>query len=169
LEIIKKFIIKSLREALTPSEEQMLQEWMAQSIQNRKLVEEMNDPKRLAEAFAKLDSLRAEQMRERVKAFSKEQKELAAQNIYIGRRGYQSRTGWLYFAASFIVLLGIGALLWLEYGKKDPAPIVKQALPQDVPAPSSSHAWITLANGQKIFIDSVPNGMFATQGNVRIE
>ena len=41
-------------------------------------------------------------------------------------------------------------------------------MPQDVTAPQSNRAMITLANGQKVFLDSAGNGALAIQGNVKL-
>ena len=38
----------------------------------------------------------------------------------------------------------------------------------DVPAPQSSKAMVTLANGQRVFLDSISNGALALQGNVKL-
>jgi ferric-dicitrate binding protein FerR (iron transport regulator) len=41
-------------------------------------------------------------------------------------------------------------------------------LPDDVQAPQSNKAMVTLANGQKVHLDSINNGALALQGNVKL-
>jgi len=70
-------------------------------------------------------------------------------------------------AASVIFLLGVSGYFLFHNKAIKPAPIAK-VLPHDVLAPRSNRAIVTLANGQKIFLDSAGNGALATQGNVKL-
>jgi hypothetical protein len=42
------------------------------------------------------------------------------------------------------------------------------AISNDVKAPQSNKAMVTLANGQQVYLDSIKNGALATQGNVTL-
>lgn len=77
------------------------------------------------------------------------------------------RFRWQAAAASVIFLLGVSAYLLFHNKTAKPAPIAKVLL-HDVKAPQSNRAIVTLANGQKVFLDSVGNGALATQGNVKL-
>lgn len=82
----------------------------------------------------------------------------------------QTRIGWKRWivAASIAGLLGVGSYLTF-FNNKEPKPETPVALaPTDVQAPTSSKAMITLANGQRVYLDSVANGELAMQGNVRL-
>ena len=71
-------------------------------------------------------------------------------------------------AAGIILLLG-GFSYFLFFNKKTTKPVqVAKVLPDDIKAPQSSRATITLANGQKVFLDSAGNGALAVQGNVKL-
>ena len=70
MQTIKELIRKRLRQTLTPAEEQALEAWMTESDENRAIVQELSDPQRLAQSFAKLDRLHPELVWERVKSFS---------------------------------------------------------------------------------------------------
>lgn len=82
----------------------------------------------------------------------------------------RTRIGWKRWivAASIAGLLGVGSYLTF-FNNKEPKPETPVALaPTDVQAPTSSKAMITLANGQRVYLDSVANGELAMQGNVRL-
>ena len=72
-------------------------------------------------------------------------------------------------AASVIFLLGLTAY-FISENKYNPANkvAVNTMLVNDVAAPGKSKASITLANGQTVLLDSLHNGVLATQGNVAI-
>lgn len=72
-------------------------------------------------------------------------------------------------AASIILMVGAGSyfLFFNKTGTKDE--IVKTTEPaKDVEAPKGTKAMITLANGEKVLLDSLTSGTLATQGNVNV-
>ena len=70
-------------------------------------------------------------------------------------------------AASVILLLVTFSYFQFFHNRTEQAQIAK-VLSSDVKAPQSNKAMITLANGQKVYLDSVGNGALATQGNVKL-
>ena len=72
-------------------------------------------------------------------------------------------------AAAIIVLLGVGAWFGWQYHAQEPevaaADVIRSA--QDI-HPGGNKAVLTLANGRKILLDSVHNGVLSTQGNTKI-
>lgn len=70
-------------------------------------------------------------------------------------------------AASVILVLAGTALYFLLPDKSNPVPDMAKAQ-LDVQAPQSSHAVITLANGNKVLLDSAVKGELALQGNVKL-
>lgn len=77
---------------------------------------------------------------------------------------------WLRYAAAVIIILGVSAYFFNFNHKKeeltvklDPAPVQ-----QEITAPTTVNAIITLENGKKIVIDSAGNGLLATQVNIRL-
>ncbi len=74
------------------------------------------------------------------------------------RRSYR----WL-AAASLLVILGAGTILFFRTQKKSPAVAVAQSL-----APGGNRAMLTLANGQQIILDSAANGQVANAGGVQV-
>ena len=71
-------------------------------------------------------------------------------------------------AASIILLLSTGTYFLVFNKSEKSTEIVKKVLPNDVKAPETNRASITLANGQKVYLDSAVNGTLAMQGNVKL-
>jgi len=79
------------------------------------------------------------------------------------------RIAWRSIAAAAGVILIVCSAGYLYLNKKQtPTEIVSAPVIQDVKAPVSNRALITLSNGQKVFLDSATNGQLAAQGNVQI-
>ena len=76
------------------------------------------------------------------------------------------RNSWWLAAASVILILGTFSYFYFINATK--APQIAKVLSADIKAPQSNRAMITLANGQKVFLDSVGNGVLANQGNVKL-
>lgn len=73
---------------------------------------------------------------------------------------------WSWAAASILLLLGIGSYFLLA--KKEKRPTIAVNTPTDVSAPTDNRAMITLADGTKVFLDSVGNGQLAQQGTIKL-
>ena len=71
-------------------------------------------------------------------------------------------------AASIILILGIGSYFVFFNKSLKQDKIVKTIVPDDVKAPETTSAMITLANGQKIYLDSTADGALAMQGNTKL-
>ena len=73
----------------------------------------------------------------------------------------------LWAAASVILVLG--AFSYFMFFNKTPKENgVVKVLSNDIKAPQSNRAMITLSNGQKVYLDSAGNGALAMQGNVKL-
>lgn len=88
-----------------------------------------------------------------------------------GLPALRSRNRWWRYAAAAAVtlLVGIGAY-YLSVNKKD-EPVVagnKASQANDVAAPATTHAFVTLADGSTIILDSVSNGEMVQQGDARL-
>lgn len=73
---------------------------------------------------------------------------------------------WYWAAASIIVLLGLGIYFYTSFNKKE-LPIAVNT-PIDIEAPATNRAMITLADGSRVFLDSVNNGQLAQLGNIKL-
>lgn len=71
-------------------------------------------------------------------------------------------------AASVLLLVGLGSyfLFFNKTNEQTKVPVV--VISNDVKAPETNRAMVTLANGQQVFLDSVTNGQLAIQGNVKL-
>lgn len=76
------------------------------------------------------------------------------------------RSRW-WAAASVILLLGAFSY-FMFFNKSTNLDQIVKVLPNDIKAPQSNRAMITLANGQKVYLDSAGNGALAIQGNVKL-
>ncbi len=80
-----------------------------------------------------------------------------------------NRKIWWAAAASVTIMLGASAyFLFLKKTTPSPQVVKADTLPDDVQAPQSNKAMVTLANGQKVHLDSINNGALALQGNVKL-
>ena len=76
------------------------------------------------------------------------------------------RKNW-WAAASVVLLLGAFGY-FIFFNKNDKREQIAKVSSNDIKAPQSNRAMITLANGQKVFLDSAGNGALAVQGNVKL-
>ena len=83
-------------------------------------------------------------------------------------RSPRIRRIWYRVAAASAVVIIAGAILYFIHPVKSRQPPAISKVPMDVRAPQGSHAVITLANGNKILLDSTINGELALQGNVKL-
>lgn len=72
------------------------------------------------------------------------------------------------WAAVVILLLGIGSWWLLYHRTKQGLKITAAEIHNDVAAPSVARAVITLAGGNKLYLDSTIKGAIAIQGNTQI-
>ncbi|MFT3705209.1 MAG: FecR domain-containing protein [Agriterribacter sp.] len=75
------------------------------------------------------------------------------------------KTKWWWAAAAVIILLGIAARFFLVDNKQSG---VERTVAADIKAPEKNRAMITLANGNRVYLDSAANGELAKQGNISL-
>jgi len=84
----------------------------------------------------------------------------------------KARKNWWRVAAAaigIITIVGLGYLFIPKNNKQEAQSISQKHLPAtDVSAPKSSRAMITLANGDKVFLDSINKGQLALEENVKV-
>ncbi len=83
---------------------------------------------------------------------------------------YKRYFGKIAIAASVFLTLGIGSYLIFStnWNQNEIAESTNNAGFNDVTAPKSTKAMITLTNGETVLLDSVMSGKLATQGNVNV-
>lgn len=79
---------------------------------------------------------------------------------------YLLKKAWFRYAAAIIIVLGIGAYFWMANKKTEQTFVNNKQLLTDV-APGRNRAILTLANGQRILLDST-KGNIINQGNLTV-
>ncbi|MGN6417977.1 MAG: FecR family protein [Pseudobacter sp.] len=77
---------------------------------------------------------------------------------------------WRYAAAAVIIILGGIAVFYIPADKKAVPAVAdsKVSDPRDVAAPATTNAYVTLADGRRIMLDSISNGQLLQQGNSQL-
>lgn len=96
--------------------------------------------------------------------YKKIQKEISSQQAPV------RQMPWLRWAAAASIILVTGYVLWISVGNKSQQTADKTVIakPLDIPAPQNTRAVITLANGNKVYLDSAGNGILAQEDNVNV-
>lgn len=84
---------------------------------------------------------------------------------------YRKRLFRIAAAASILLIIALGVVFVIGNRDKDNVTANRDAgsgKQTDVKAPETNRAMITLANGQKVYLDSADNGTLATQGNINV-
>lgn len=159
---INELIIKHLKQELTPEEAASLKAWIEQSDVNRRF-------------FARIDDNRALMAEVRALADGKKL-DLDAAWARIKAVGWETPVAgtpkrvikWWPYAAAAAVLIAVVSISLLQQTDKPAAPpVVVQSVPED-PQPKTHNAYLTLENGERIDLDSLANGLVATQGNTQV-
>lgn len=102
----------------------------------------------------------------RLKALRPDAKSAAPELPVIGQR---ARTGWIRWAAAAVIVVMAGGVYFHHQNKNEKTNTFSgPSVSADIKAPQSNRATITLAGGQKIFLDSAANGQLAMQDQVRL-
>jgi ferric-dicitrate binding protein FerR (iron transport regulator) len=167
MERIKYLLLRFLREEATPAERAELETWAAEAPANRELMQELQDPALVAEALAKLDQLH------RQEAWGKVEEHAAAVRGALAVGAEEARVrrvgGRRYFAAAAVVGgLGIGGWWFVTKHANEKPVLVQTTAPADIAAPATNRATITLASGQRVYLDSAGNGQLAKQAGINV-
>ena len=183
---IKYLLLLVLREEASPAEQAELEAWAGEDPANRELMQDLQDPAKVAEALATLDQLHRQEAWAKVERHALEAREKTLDSVesYAAehrpvvkmeddRSANRHPTRKLIFrwsVAAAVVLLVAGAALWLQETQNNPKPAVAIAAApaHDVP-PGGNKATLYLAGGQKIILDSASNGLLAEQGKTTIQ
>ncbi|WP_276225296.1 FecR family protein [Niabella beijingensis] len=155
-------MLKQFSEELSGEEQALLDKWLQQSPANRAFYNKINDE----EEFRKL--LLSYHLNERQASEERVLNQLFQKingHRSEGKRKTGNMTRWL-AAAAVIAIVGATVYLYVVQKRHSPTAIVAQA--QDIQAPSSNRAMITLADGSNVFLDSLGNGQLVQQGNVKL-
>ncbi|WP_170137817.1 FecR family protein [Chitinophaga dinghuensis] len=141
---ITDLLLKHLYGELTAEEAATLEQWRMSNEENNALFAEFSDEEKVKQELSALLATRSRIW---------EQLDAHTGSVRTLRRSYQRP---LLVAASISLLLMVaGYLLW-NRPPSSHTPIAKHMA--DIPAPAANRAFITLRNGQKIYIDSLQPG-----------
>ena len=82
---------------------------------------------------------------------------------------FYRRTSFRIAAASVLLIISFGTYYLYLNKSHQPAETNTVAVKQDIAPPALNRATITLANGQKVYLDSAANGTLATQGTINLK
>jgi len=164
---IKYLLLLVLREEASPAEQAELEAWAAEDPANRELMQDLQDPAKVAEALATLDSLHRQEAWAKVESYADAHRPAAVVTLDTDRPGRRKTIFRWTVAAAFLALLGTGAW-WVIRNQKVGTPAIVATKPADVPAPTGSRATLTLGSGQQIILDSASSGAVVQQGNAQV-
>lgn len=156
---IAPLIVKFLDGTLNEDERMQLERWVRLSNAHREMFDQLQDADRVQALLRKYQAIDAEAAYSRWELRQKE----PASGPFLVRwfTSYSWRA-----AASIILALGIGAYLWTAHKKNtEPAPTVVHVAGIQ---PGKQGAILTLADGTNVVLDSLGNGVVATQNGVQV-
>ncbi len=154
---ISQLIQKSLLGALDNQEQQVLEQWLSEAPENRQLYEDLHNPAAAVPELKKLFAYEPEAMLQKILA--------AVPSVATERIESHRSRRWI-AAAVFLLLAGAGAWYFLPRHTQ-PTVASRTGRAPDV-APGHEGAILTLADGSKVTIDSLHNGLVATQNGARV-
>lgn len=155
-------LMKHLRGSLSDSEQELLDRWLSQSERNRLLFESINDEEQLRQLV--LSYYREEEENNEAIILSKIRQKIGEgmPGTPVRRIGVLRRWGWV--AASVLLAVSIGGYLFLNR-EEAAAPVAMTE--KDIP-PGKEGAVLTLADGSQVVLDSLGNGVIATQNGTQV-
>ena len=158
-------LIKHLQGSLSNAEQEQLNQWRSQSERNRRLFESINDE---------------EQLRQLVLAYHQEQEEdneaiilskirerIGGGNTLAPVRSMGMRRRWVWVAALALLMAGTGGYIYLLRNRTTVPPPAVAEKPADI-LPGRDGAILTLSDGRKVVLDSLGNGIIATQNGTQL-
>jgi transmembrane sensor len=146
-ERIAALLFKSLSQTLSPEEATALEAWKSLQPENRALFEELMDPEQLRHELQQLVAVEAA-----IEA------KLGWQEEHLPEKPVRKLYTWWSWAAAILLLLSVGAYLWLKPVKQQLAEVIH---------PGGNKAVLTLADGSSITLDSAGRLVIA-QGKASI-
>lgn len=151
---------KHLKGTLTAEESAQLQAWMAGDEQRRQVWEDVNDAKVQQAAVKLIDQYNKSDALQRFLANHAHKEPALPTRVY-------SLPSWKWMAAAASIILIVVTGYWYQSRRQHPAGIAHTVAVSDI-APGRNGAILKLADGSSIALDSLTNGVVATQNGARI-
>jgi ferric-dicitrate binding protein FerR (iron transport regulator) len=159
VDYLAALLLKQLRDELTETELQYLENWKASHPSHALISEQINDGEQLLNDLLAMKQVDMEGWWQRIG----EQVTVAKKPALLYRR-------WYMYAAAALLLLFAGAMLWPYFNpKKLPAQVVEKQIPENIEIkPGGNRAILTLSNGAVINLENATNGKLALEGNANV-
>lgn len=178
---LSELMLKFHRGALSPEEQDELDQWQAVTPRNRQLFRELTEENLLRPQLEEMESFAEMPVREKVEARMPDVFGIrTGQETFTALSGQEAvtvqsaeepaislRRRWprIAAAAGILVLAGIGAW-WFQQTRQRPAIVIQAKA--DIPAPTGSRTTLTLGNGRQIILDSVGAGTLIREGGAMV-
>jgi len=151
---IRDILYRYLREGtLSPGDQDLLNQWMDKSEDNRNLLNQLSDEEQWQEYFSlRMNTGKTDRAFERF---------VSARNQKAVVRSMPARWKWGWAAAAILVVFASSVYFFLDKAVEPSAPALVQQ-PADI-APGMEGAILTLADGSTVVLDSLGNGIVAAQ------
>lgn len=151
---IRDILYRYLREGtLSPGDQDLLNQWMDKSEDNRNLLDQLSDEEQWQEYFSlRMNTGKTDRAFERF---------VSARNQKAVVRSMPTRWKWGWAAAAILVVFASSVYFFLDKAVEPSAPALVQQ-PADI-APGMEGAILTLADGSTVVLDSLGNGIVAAQ------
>jgi transmembrane sensor len=158
---LSNLLFQHLQGELSPLEQEQLATWINESERNRRLFESIDDEEQLR----RLVLLYEQDMAADNEAIilSKIRQQLPERRPAAAIR----KLRWARIAAAAVVLLVLGTGGYFLLKKDEMPSAAKTETPTDIP-PGRAGAILTLADGRKVVLDSLGNGVIATQNGTQV-
>jgi transmembrane sensor len=159
-------LMKHLQGNLSDAEQEQLNQWRSQSERNRLLFESINDEEQLRQLV--LAWHQEEEEDNEAIILSKIRREIGSNTPTIPVRRISRLRRFARVAAVVILLAGVGGYGYFLMNRKESAPAAAMARKTvDIP-PGRDGAILTLSDGRQVVLDSLGNGVVATQNGTQV-
>lgn len=158
---IATLLIKKLEGELSPTEKLILDEWVHSTPSGSRVMQDLLVEENIAAKLKDHHPDNWQATNTRIKA-AVSASLFDSEPVAPIHRIHFLRTAWFYYAAAVLLVCGVGAYLWKAQttSKKE---LAQQASLEFDKMPGTDKATLTLANGQAIAVDSLPNGELAVE------
>lgn len=167
---IARLLLLHLQGELTPAETEELQAWLALSDRNRHFFDHLSEHD-MAQWMVREELDQHLHVKDQIfyriqhGIQTPESIPVATEQEVAVRRLSARRLWWA--AAIFALVLGGGAYLWYSQGRQQMLSRARVTVPVDI-APGKEGAILTLADGSKVVLDSLGNGLVAAQNGSQV-
>lgn len=164
--LISGIIFKRMQgKPLTPEDESILNRWLAESEENRRAFEEIEDEKE----FSVYLSIATDQYKTQL-ALDRFRKEAFSETAGSAGRGrtFLFFKPWIRYVAAALLIFGIGAYLWQRKSPVEPVEHGVAKKPVEDIQPGRAGAILTLSDGTQIDLDTLKSGVVANENGTKV-